>query len=272
MTKETGAPYWLTLAEDTDKFGAKVTADAMIKVSMANKIQVHEFDRTVTVANYGNIHMWGVVQFNNLYVQVTARFNLPAPMDTANFHTPIEFEPQGSNPEIPFPSSIGKGTAMETAYGMTHPNNVFVRADSVQIYSGLKAGTRFVPVLLPTAGVIPTGDNTYSSFSSFDSVPDNPKFGTIDPDAYVLGTTQLTGGWAGDIKQAKLVVNGVAGDLGGTFNSNGTFEYFVASGKITSTADEVFIIAYADDEATIQLDRRQVVVQNSALTGKEVFR
>jgi len=81
--------------------------------------------------------------------------------------------------------------------------------------------------------------------------------GTITPDAYQVGTSNISGTYTGDVARANLLVNGRSISWGGTF-SNGTFSYFVNS-NVIGRGDTVELVAYdANDK---ELDRQTVVVE-----------
>jgi hypothetical protein len=58
--------------------------------------------------------------------------------------------------------------------------------------------------------------------------------GSITPDTYTLGTSNITGKFTGDVNFARLFVNGQHVSWGGTFNPDGTFSYFVNPSLIKS--------------------------------------
>ena len=75
--------------------------------------------------------------------------------------------------------------------------------------------------------------------------------GTITPDVYTLGNSNITGHFTGDVTKAVVHVNGVQQAWGGTFNSNGTFSYYIGSKKITS-GSTVTISAYDSNGKLLQ--------------------
>ncbi|MEG0256182.1 immunoglobulin-like domain-containing protein [Vagococcus sp.] len=90
--------------------------------------------------------------------------------------------------------------------------------------------------------------------------------GTIAPNAYTLGSSNITGNFTGDVNFGRLFVNGVHAGWGGTFNSNGTFSFFVNQNLIKA-GDIVRIEAMhrlPSGETTI-LDTKQVNI--GALAG-----
>ncbi|MBC2037015.1 immunoglobulin-like domain-containing protein [Listeria booriae] len=85
--------------------------------------------------------------------------------------------------------------------------------------------------------------------------------GVITPAVYTPGDTSITGIYAGDIAQASLTVNGTVVSWGGTFNTNGTFTYYV--GNKIKAGDTVVLTAF--DKNGKQLDQKTVSQQ--AFTG-----
>lgn len=81
--------------------------------------------------------------------------------------------------------------------------------------------------------------------------------GTITPNAYRVGTSNITGAYTGDVARANLLVNGVSISWGGSF-ANGTFSYFVNSSLIKAT-DTVVLVAV--DSSGKELDRKTVRVE-----------
>lgn len=71
----------------------------------------------------------------------------------------------------------------------------------------------------------------------------NPEtHGTITPNAYTLGDSEITGTYTGDVKKARVIINGKVLPVGGTF-SNGHFTYWVGANRIKD-GDNVMINGY----------------------------
>ncbi|MBC9701972.1 MAG: leucine-rich repeat protein, partial [Leuconostoc sp.] len=87
---------------------------------------------------------------------------------------------------------------------------------------------------------------------------------TITDATYQVGTSQLTGKYTGDIKKAKLTVNGKVLSWGGTF-ANGNMSYYVKAGTI-KVGDKVTIQAY--DQFDSPLSEPVNVTVSSEATGK----
>lgn len=85
--------------------------------------------------------------------------------------------------------------------------------------------------------------------------------GTITPNAYQLGTNNITGSYTGDVARANLIVNGVSQSWGGNF-ANGNFSYFV-NPSLIKAGDTVVLVAL--DAQGKELDRKAVSI--SALQG-----
>ncbi|WP_439443424.1 immunoglobulin-like domain-containing protein [Listeria aquatica] len=80
--------------------------------------------------------------------------------------------------------------------------------------------------------------------------------GSITPNEYVLGQTNITGSYSGDIVQGQLYINGKYVSTGGAFK-NGKFTYYVKAGSIKA-GDKVEIVAL--DKNGKELDRKPVQV------------
>ncbi|HIB1875144.1 TPA: immunoglobulin-like domain-containing protein, partial [Enterococcus faecium] len=81
--------------------------------------------------------------------------------------------------------------------------------------------------------------------------------GTITPQKYTLGKTNITGSYTGDVTRAELRVNGKYINSGGEF-TNGSFSYYVGN-YIHKNDDNAELIAYAPngeklDEETIEIN------------------
>lgn len=79
--------------------------------------------------------------------------------------------------------------------------------------------------------------------------------GSISPNSYTVGSAELTGSYQGDVKQARLYVNGGLVSIGGNFKS-GSFTYYV--GNSIKKGDTAYLIAYAPDGK--ELDRKTILV------------
>ncbi|WP_239256599.1 immunoglobulin-like domain-containing protein [Listeria ilorinensis] len=87
--------------------------------------------------------------------------------------------------------------------------------------------------------------------------------GTIAPDIYTLGNSEITGSYTGDVKKARVYINGVAQAWGGTFK-DGKFNYYI--GNKIKTGDTVLINAYDSNDK--QLDSQSVMVMKANTEGK----
>ncbi|EOH75653.1 immunoglobulin-like domain-containing protein [Enterococcus malodoratus] len=83
--------------------------------------------------------------------------------------------------------------------------------------------------------------------------------GSMLADSYTVGDEYITGTYTGDVKKAKVIVNGTVLSLGGTF-SGGRFTYWVGPSRIKA-GDSVFINGYDQNNA--------LVSQNNAVTIKQ---
>ncbi|MGM0214817.1 immunoglobulin-like domain-containing protein [Enterococcus sp. AZ109] len=79
--------------------------------------------------------------------------------------------------------------------------------------------------------------------------------GSISPNSYTVGAIEITGVYAGDVKQAHLYVNNKLVSIGGTFR-NGSFNYYV--GNAIKQGDSVYLVALGSDGK--ELDRKTVLV------------
>lgn len=118
------------------------------------------------------------------------------------------------------------------------------------------------------AGKIKAGDNV--SITVYDknnkvldnknvTVKDQNTKGTITPNKYTIGDTEVTGTYTGDVAKARVSINGKEQAWGGTF-SNGKFSYYVGAGKIKA-GDTVTITAYDKNDKV--LDQNETVLINS---------
>ncbi|EOH52855.1 hypothetical protein UA3_02545, partial [Enterococcus faecium EnGen0263] len=89
--------------------------------------------------------------------------------------------------------------------------------------------------------------------------------GTITPDDYDLSNNhrKITGSYDGDVAKVQVELNGEVLSGNGTLK-DGKFEYYIG-GHITSTKDQVFVIAY--DEKGNQLDKKQVIIKQGQTQG-----
>lgn len=87
--------------------------------------------------------------------------------------------------------------------------------------------------------------------------------GSLSPDVYRVGDSFITGTYTGDIATARILVNGQMRSIGGTFNADGTFNYWVGSLQITA-ADTVVLEAF-DRTPTASganlLDSKKITIQ-----------
>ncbi|MBC2069388.1 immunoglobulin-like domain-containing protein, partial [Listeria booriae] len=117
------------------------------------------------------------------------------------------------------------------------------------------------------AGVIEAGDNVVlRAVDKNGKLLDEQKVnvivatqGTITPNSYTIGETNITGKYTGDVARARLTVNGQEVSNGGTF-ANGNFTYFVRAGAIKA-GDNVVLTAF--DKNGRQLDTQRVLLNNS---------
>lgn len=111
---------------------------------------------------------------------------------------------------------------------------------------------------------LPSGDTTVLDTKQ---VTIGALLGTVTPSSYTLGTSNITGNFTGDVNVARLVINNQPQSWGGTFNSNGTFSFFVNKNLIQA-GDDVKIEAFhrASSGETTLLDTKQVTTV-SALEG-----
>lgn len=86
--------------------------------------------------------------------------------------------------------------------------------------------------------------------------------GTITPDPYTVGKTEVTGTYTGDVAKAKLYVNGKYISTGGSFKTS-KFAYYVKEGTIKAS-DKVELVAL--DSTDKVLDKKTVQV-NKVQTG-----
>ncbi|EUJ41048.1 hypothetical protein PWEIH_02032 [Listeria weihenstephanensis FSL R9-0317] len=84
-----------------------------------------------------------------------------------------------------------------------------------------------------------------------------PTTGTITPDTFKLGTSNITGKMTGDVKSLKVTV-GTDTYGGGTLNADGTFKFY-AQDKVKNSDTVVTISAY--DKAGKLLDSQTVTVE-----------
>ncbi|MSD83866.1 hypothetical protein GKC32_06195 [Lactobacillus curvatus] len=92
-----------------------------------------------------------------------------------------------------------------------------------------------------------------------DQTPDTK--GTIIPNDYTVGNTNITGSYTGDVAKARVTVNGVTQSLGGSF-ANGQFSYYIGAGKI-KVGDTVTITAYDKDSKVLDTKTVTVKAQNT---------
>ncbi|EUJ30955.1 cell wall anchor domain-containing protein [Listeria floridensis FSL S10-1187] len=74
--------------------------------------------------------------------------------------------------------------------------------------------------------------------------------GTITPDTFTIGDSNITGKYTGDVKRLRLYINGVSVAWGGDLK-DGKFIFYAANQKIT-TNDKVTMNAYDKDDNLLQ--------------------
>ncbi|MGL9730728.1 immunoglobulin-like domain-containing protein [Enterococcus sp. DIV0756] len=89
--------------------------------------------------------------------------------------------------------------------------------------------------------------------------------GSILADSYTVGDEYITGTYTGDVKKAKVIVNGAVLSLGGTFN-NGRFTYWVGTSKIKA-GDSVLINGYDQNNVVLTQNNPVNVKQTPAQKG-----
>lgn len=89
--------------------------------------------------------------------------------------------------------------------------------------------------------------------------------GAMVADAYTVGDEYITGTYTGDVKKAKVIVNGTVLSLGGTF-TNGRFSYWVGTSRIKS-GDSVLINGYDQNNSLLTQNNPVTVRQAPALKG-----
>ncbi|MGG5357906.1 MULTISPECIES: immunoglobulin-like domain-containing protein [unclassified Enterococcus] len=96
-------------------------------------------------------------------------------------------------------------------------------------------------------------------------VEENTNQGTIAPDIYDLSNNhrKITGSYTGDVAEVKVELNGELLPSIAALK-DGKFEYYIG-GHITSTKDQVFVIAY--DKNNKELDRKQVKIIDEQTQG-----
>ncbi|MDN3185229.1 Ig-like domain-containing protein [Enterococcus faecalis] len=94
----------------------------------------------------------------------------------------------------------------------------------------------------------------------------NDAAGEVSEAKYTIGETQITGTYTGDVKKARLKVNGKVISWGGSF-VNGTFTYYTGSGLIKA-GDVVTLDAYDKYEDSLQKNVN-VDVSNASATVEE---
>lgn len=92
--------------------------------------------------------------------------------------------------------------------------------------------------------------------------------GSMVADVYTIGNEEITGTYTGDVKKAKVIVNGTVLSLGGTF-TNGRFTYWVGSSKIKA-GDSVLINGYDQNNTLLTQNNivniKQAPVQKGTIT------
>ncbi|MGM0238781.1 immunoglobulin-like domain-containing protein [Enterococcus sp. AZ103] len=89
------------------------------------------------------------------------------------------------------------------------------------------------------------------------------KQGSISPNSYTIGNGEITGTYSGDVRKARLSVNGNVISWGGTFK-DGRFNYYV--GNAIKEGDNVTMNAYGTDDVLLQ-ENVKVSFANSSYNG-----
>ncbi|MGP5393240.1 immunoglobulin-like domain-containing protein [Enterococcus hirae] len=97
-----------------------------------------------------------------------------------------------------------------------------------------------------------------------EELPEETK-GTIQADQYILGKTTITGKYYGNVKKARLTVNGKVISWGGTFNSDGTFSYYCGP-KTISAGDTVVLDAFDEENKLLDTVTLTITSYSGAIT------
>ena len=97
-----------------------------------------------------------------------------------------------------------------------------------------------------------------------EELPEETK-GTIQADQYILGKTTITGRYYGNVKKARLTVNGKVISWGGTFNSDGTFSYYCGP-KTISAGDTVVLDAFDEENKLLDTATLTITSYSGAIT------
>ncbi|EOB3456084.1 immunoglobulin-like domain-containing protein [Enterococcus hirae] len=97
-----------------------------------------------------------------------------------------------------------------------------------------------------------------------EELPEETK-GTIQADQYILGKTTITGRYYGNVKKARLTVNGKVISWGGTFNSDGTFSYYCGP-KTISAGDTVVLDAFDEENKLLDTATLTITSCSGAIT------
>lgn len=89
--------------------------------------------------------------------------------------------------------------------------------------------------------------------------------GALLAEAYTVGDEYITGSYSGDVKKAKVIVNGTVLSLGGSF-TNGRFSYWVGANKIKA-GDSVLINGYDQNNVLLTQNNQVTVKQAPSLQG-----
>ncbi|MHC5251466.1 immunoglobulin-like domain-containing protein [Listeria kieliensis] len=89
--------------------------------------------------------------------------------------------------------------------------------------------------------------------------------GTIIPDTFTIGDTNITGKYTGDVKTLRLYINGVSVAWGGSLQ-DGKFTFYAGNQKITAN-DKLTMNAYDKDNNLLQENVPVNVKEEAAATG-----
>ncbi|MBC1522229.1 hypothetical protein HB912_11285 [Listeria aquatica] len=116
------------------------------------------------------------------------------------------------------------------------------------------------------------GSISYVNGDTRQLIPNNLKVknspnseGTIIPDTFTIGDTNITGKYTGDVKTLRLYINGVSVAWGGTLQ-DGKFTFYAGNQKITAN-DKLTMNAYDKDNNLLQENVPVNVKEEAAATG-----
>ncbi|MEO1768406.1 immunoglobulin-like domain-containing protein [Candidatus Enterococcus ferrettii] len=89
--------------------------------------------------------------------------------------------------------------------------------------------------------------------------------GALLAEAYTVGDEYITGSYSGDVKKAKVIVNGTVLSLGGSF-TNGRFSYWVGANKIKA-GDSVLINGYDQNNVLLTQNNKVTIKPAPSLKG-----